>query len=278
MVDLDRSFLDGLWPELCERYPVLRPVERWSIIWHGSMTRGVADDLADIDLWCLGSPSDVQAVDEKSPTRFFGFEHSGRKGHLNVEVLDDFDRRIASCDLRLIAELRFARVIADPDGSASRLVARAALPMPEDVRAAWFRYHYVEFRGEHRSIDNPAARGQAVAVLLAGANCLRESLRAAMVLDSEPYPYDKWLYGDALRTATGGALAPYVAHLLDEIACDALRAALPEASHPLVQTFKEMRAVLVARARQTGVDGAYLDRWWLHITVSRAGIANVAWP
>lgn len=272
------AFLEGLWPELCARYPVLGPENRWSIVWHGSMTRGVDDDLADIDLWCLGSRADVERLDHESPTRFFNLEHRGRTGHLNVEVLDDFDRRITACDLPLIAELRCAHIVADPDGAAFRLLARAATPMPDDVRAAWFRFHYVEFRGEHRSTDNPAARGHAVAVFLAAAGCLREALRAAMVLDGEPYPYDKWLYRDASRTPTGAALAPGVAHLLDQISGDSLRAAMPEAAHPLVQGLKGLRSVLIERARQGGLDGDYLTRWWLHMTTARAGITTVRWP
>lgn len=272
------SFLDGLWPALCEQYPILRPDTRWSVIWHGSMTRGVTDELADIDLWCLGPRAAVRAVDEQSPTRFFSFRHRGRKGHLNVESLKEFDNRITACDLPLLAELRRAHVVADSRGAASRLLARAALPMPDDVQAAWFRFHYVEFRGEHRSTDNPAARGHAIALLLAATNCLREALRAATVLDSEPYPYDKWLYQDALKTPTGAALAPGVAQLLDVIASDTLRVALPEASHPLVQGLRQLRSELVARALERGLDGDYLDRWWLHLTSARAGIRSVRWP
>lgn len=188
MVDPQLANLQGLWPDLCNRYPVLRPAIRWSILWHGSMTRGIADELADIDLWCLGSMADVEALDAVCPTRFFAFEHQGRSGHLNVEALEDVEARITACDLPLIAELRIAHVLADPDRAAARLLARAALPMPPEVRAAWFRFHYVEFRGEHRSTDNPAGRGHAVALLLATGNSLREALRAAMVLDGRLIP------------------------------------------------------------------------------------------
>jgi hypothetical protein len=268
----------GLWPDLCERHPALGAARRWTILWHGSMTRGVEDDLADVDLWCLGGAGDVGEVDRASPTRFFPFEHRGRQGHLNVESLEDFGARVDRCDLPLIAELRTARVVADPGGRGAALVARASLPMPEDVRAAWFRLHYVEHRGEHRSMDNPGARGHPVGVLLAAAACLRQALRAAMVLDGRPYPYDKWLHPDALATPTGAALAPAVERLLDRFGGDSLRAAVPDASHPLVQALKEVRRVLVARARETGLDGDYLDRWWLHLTATREGVRAVRWP
>jgi hypothetical protein len=275
---VDDTAVDGLWPELCERHPALGAAARWSVMWHGSMTRGIDDELADLDLWCLGRASDVRGLDAASPTRFFSFDHRGRHGHLNVESFDDFDARIRGCDLPLIAELRSARIVADPEGRAAALAARASVAMPEDVRAAWFRFHYVEHRGEHRSMDNSGARGHPVALLLAGANCLREALRAAMVVDGQPYPYDKWLHPEAMATPTGAALAPCVERLLDVLASDSLRAALPEASHPVVQALKEMRGVLVARARETGLHGDYLDRWWLHMTVVRQGIRAVRWP
>ena len=275
---VDDTVLDGLWPELCSRHPTLWPAARWSVVWHGSMTRGIEDELADLDLWCLGRASDVREVDAASPTRFFSFNHRGRQGHLNVESFEEFDARISGCDLPLIAELRSARVVADPDGRTAALAARASLAMPEDVRAAWFRFHFVEHRGEHRSMDNSGARGHPVALLLASANCLREALRAAMIVDGLPYPYDKWLHPDALATPTGTMLAPSVERLLDGLTGDSLRASLPEASHPVVQALKEMRGVLVARARETGLHGDYLDRWWLHVTNVRQGIRAVSWP
>ena len=275
---MDPAALDGLWSRLCEHHPALGPARRWSVVWHGSMTRGVEDELADIDLWCLGRARDVRAVDAASPTRFFPFDHDGRSGHVNVESVEEFGARVGSCDLPLIAELRAARVLVDPGGRAAALAARASLPMPEAVRTAWFRFHYVEHRGEHRSMDNPGARGHPVAVLLAAASCLRQALRAAMVLDGHPYPYDKWLHPDALATPTGAAMAPWVERLLDGLAGDALRPAVPEPSHPLVQALKEMRRVLAGRAREAGLDGDYLDRWWLHMTAARDGIRAVRWP
>ena len=242
------------------------------------MTRGLADQLADIDLWCLGPDSQVAEIDLVSPTRFFPFDHRGRPGHLNVESTERFIERVSACDLALIAELRLSRVLADSSGVGIDLRDRALRTMPEDVRRAWFRYHYVEYRGAHRGVDNPAARGHSVAVLLAGANCLGHALRAAMVLDGMPYPYDKWLQVDALATPTGTVVAASAERFLDQVARGSLRTAAPEASHPIVQALKEPRAILVDRARATGLDGEYLDRWWLHLDAARRGISEVRWP
>ena len=100
--------------------------------------------------------------------------------------------------------------------------------MREEVRRAWFRYHYVEMRGEHRAADNPIERGDSVAVLQAMTQTLSHALRAAVVLDGQPYPYIKWLAHAAFQTPTGKRLAPRVAELLDCLACDALRLPGPE--------------------------------------------------
>jgi hypothetical protein len=219
----------------------------------------------------------VAEIDLVSPTRFFGFEHRGRPGHLNVESTERFIERVSACDLALIAELRLSRVLADTSGVGVDLRERALRTMPEDVRRAWFQQHYVAYRGAHRGVDNPAARGHSVAVLLAGAECLAHALRAAMVLDGTPYPYDKWLYPDSLTTPTGKAVAPSVGKFLDQVAQGSLRTAAPEASHPIVQALKELRAILIDRARATGLDGEYLDRWWLHMDAVRRGISEVRW-
>src|SRR5690606_29507336 len=97
----------------------------------------------------------------------------------------------------------------------------------------FFFYHYFQMRSFHRACDNPMERGNAVAVLFGVAQALAHALRAALVLDGHPYPYDKWLHLEAVRHPTGRALAAHVEVLLECMANDALRRAGPEKENPL---------------------------------------------
>ncbi len=230
---------------------------------------GVDDRHADLDLWALVPAAPLADLDRRSPTRFFGFELDGKQGHLNVEDGDGFRAQVAACRMPLLAELRTARVLDDAGGFAAPLLAAARLPMPDDVRLAWFRLHHVELRSWHRIADNAVPRGDAFASLLSVAEATASALRAAMVLDRVPYPYDKWLAARAFGCPTGAHLRRAVERVVATA-----DAADVGPSGPLA----EMRAVLLERAALAGIDGPWLQRWWLHLHTARSGVARARWP
>ena len=270
--------LRGFFPELLGRDAATAPfAARGALLFHGSTLRGIDDAWSDLDVWWLLDDADLAALDAGSPTRFFEFELGGKPGHVNAESAQAFADRLARCELKLTAELRVAHVLRDEAGGAAGLQAEARRPMREDVRRALFFHHYVEMRGEHRGVDTPMERGHALPVLLAVAKTLAHALRAALVLHGEPYPYDKWLHADAVRTPTGRRLAPHAEHLLDLLAAEGLRPVGSQKSHPVQQELRAIRACLVDAARQTGIDEPWLDRWWLHIPQARAAPARVRW-
>ena len=90
-----------------------------------------------------------------------------------------------------------------------------------------------------------------------------------MVLDREPYPYDKWLASRAFGCPTGALLRPAAERVV-------ATAAAPDVgpSGPLA----EMREVLLRRAALAGIDGMWLHRWWLHLHTARSGAACARWP
>jgi hypothetical protein len=145
--------------------------------------------------------------------------------------------------------------------------------MPTEVRLAWFRYHYVEMRGHHKNADNTLARRDAVATLLATGNALAHGLRAAMILDAEPYPYEKWLARKAFDTPTGALIRPAVERFLHVLDLEELTSGAR-----LDEALKDIRVLLVDRAREGAADGPWLDSWWLHIDEARQGIEAVRWP
>jgi hypothetical protein len=243
---------------------------------HGSTTFGVDDEWSDLDFWLLLDHGDLAALDMRTPVRFFEFEIDGKLGHVNPEARAEFEGRIRRCDMPLIAELRHARPIADPLGRAEALIERARRPMRPEVQEAWFRYHFVEMCGERKAGQNPSNRGDALALLQSTARALAHAQRAALVLDAEPYPYIKWLAWAAERTPTGARVLERANAVVDRMARGALYAR-PEADNPVRAELSAIKRLLAAAGRERGLDGPWLDEWWLYIPLARGGVANVEW-
>jgi len=270
--------LRGFLPELAARPELAQLASAWSVLLHGSTTKGIDDAHSDLDLWALAEPIGLAELDRCSPTRFFGFELAGKKGHLNVEDADLFTSRVRSCDMPLLAELRDAHVLDDTLGLGAGLTAAARQTMPEHVRLAWFRFHYVEMRGHHRTADNALARGDAIASLISITEAAAHGLRAALVLDGVPYPYEKWLAVRALTCPTGRRACTAIDRLLGAIESDGLRGQAGSVDADVQAPLYELRLILIERARGAGLDGPWLERWWLHLTEAREGIAIAQWP
>jgi hypothetical protein len=265
-------------PSFLSDHPLLRNgAAHGVLLLHGSTTRDVDDDFSDLDLWLLVPESLLPLLTSGAGTRFFPFRLQGKEGHVNVHAIEEFAQRLAACDLPLVAELRQTTRIAGPHETVSALVEQARQPMPQAVRAAWARYHYVLMRQAHRALDNPIERGDATTVFLGVAATVEHALRAALVLDGEPYPYVKWLHRAASTTPTGQKIVPLAGDVLDLLAQGALFEPGPEREHRLSRKIKEIRAVLIASARDQGLDGPWLEQWWLYIDAAREGVSRVTW-
>jgi hypothetical protein len=120
-------------------------------------------------------------------------------------------------------------------------------------------------------------RHDPVAFLLSLPKVLAHALRAAMVLDCEPYPYDKWLYYAALKTPTGKKLVPSIDKILNLIAEDTLRFKGSEKDNPISQELRVIRRILIETAQTKGINEPWLERWWLYMTQSRDRIKEIHW-
>ena len=248
-----------------------------SIALHGSLMLGLDDPFADYDLWLLLGDEELAALDARSPTRFFGFRLDGREGHLIAISLSDFSNRIARCDMDTLFQLRRAAIVTDPDGTLAEQQRIALSPMPESVRKTFAKYHYIEMRRDHRACDNPMERHDAVAVLLSLPKTMAHALRAAMILDAEPYPYDKWLYHTARHTPTGLRLEPSIDRIVAFLGSGLLHFEGREREHPISQELRVIRQVLIDESNRKGCGGEWLQSWWLFLDESRQEMANVRW-
>jgi hypothetical protein len=131
-------------------------------------------------------------------------------------------------------------------------------------------------RSEHRACDSPIDRNDAAALLLALTPTLSHALKAAMILDGQPYPYSKWLTRCAADTPTGANIVPIVQQVIDELGRGALRVGGPEKLHPLNLLLRQIRRELIDAARAAGIDEPWLDFWYLHLP-KRNQIREVCW-
>jgi len=200
-----------------------------------------------------------------------------KEGHFNVMGAEEFADRVSRCDMDLIYQLRLAVIFADDIGLAHRLQALARQPMPKEVRDAMFFWHYTEMRGEHRACDNPMQRVDPPATLFSLSKTITHGLQAAMALDGEPYPYDKWLYRAARRTPTGARVAASVDRILDLIGQGQLALSGGEAQHPVSRELRVIRHALIDAAHAKGIDEPWLEKWWLFMDQARKAFANVRW-
>lgn len=264
-------------PALKAAYAIIEAqISKAALLLHGSLTIGIDDPYADLDLWVLSDDASVEAFDRAAGTRFIEF-NSPRKGHFQIQSMDAFRRRMAACDFELISELRHAVLIRDYDDEGRKLIAEARKPMSDAVRFTWFRYHYVEMRSEHRACDNSLERSNAAALLMCVAPTVQNALQAAMILDREPYRYSKWLMRMAERGPTGAKIVPLVNDAIWLISAGALLDPGPEREHRLSKKLREIRQVLIDSARDAGIDEPWLSEWYLHIDKARRGVHDVRW-
>ena len=272
-------------PEFLEKHTILKNFhENASVILHGSITLGFDDPFSDIDLWFLLPEKELVELENVSESFFFEIEHDNKPGHLNAESIEDFSIRFHQLknyynqsDMDIVFQLRNAEIVIDKSGIGEELIKLASQPMRKEVSDVFFFYHYVEMRSEHRSCDNPMERHDPVGVLLSLPKTIAHALRAAMVLDGQPYPYDKWLYYAASQTPTGRKLVPSVEKIIDYIAQNKLRFKGSEADHPISQELRVIRRILIEAAQAKGNNSPWLDRWWLYMAQPRDNIKNVQW-
>ncbi len=163
-----------------------------AVFLHGSTTTGMSDEYTDLDLWML-LPQDIyKDFIKESTVTFFDFELGGRWGHLNIENFEDFEKRIHNCDFPLIYEMKDSYLILDKINAEKTLYKKALAKLPKEIIEAYFLYHYVEARNWQKSCENIMRRQDSVSLLINIPKVLSHALKAAVILEGEPYPYDKW--------------------------------------------------------------------------------------
>ncbi|MEE8558973.1 MAG: GNAT family N-acetyltransferase, partial [Myxococcota bacterium] len=129
----------------------------------------------------------------------------------------------------------------------------------------------------HRACHGPTNRGQSIPLLQFATETIGHALRAAIILDGEPYPYDKWLSWAAQRTPAGARVEEGAQGVLELIAEDGLRRPGPESQHPLREGLHRIRQMLIEAAREASIEGPWLEEWWLYLDPAREAIRWTRW-
>ena len=272
-------------PEFLEQHPLLKNFQKnVSVIFHGSITLGFDDPFSDIDLWFLLPEEELVELESVSESLFFEFEVNSKGGHLNAESIEDFSRRFHKLrnhydqsDMDIVFQLRNAEIVIDNTGIGKKLIHSACQSMRKEVSDVFFFYHYVEMRSEHRACDNPMERNDPVGVLLSLPKVIAHALRAAMVIDGKPYPYNKWLYYIASKTPTGKEIVSSIDRILDLIARDTLRFKGSESENGISQELRIIRRILIEAAHTKGNNSPWLEKWWLYMTEPHNKIKGIHW-
>ncbi|MFQ5630953.1 MAG: DUF4037 domain-containing protein [bacterium] len=259
--------------------PILKHfADNMSIVLHGSTTRNIDDAHSDLDFWLVLDGREWQKYRSISEQNFIPVAINGKDGHLNplrISQLEKcFDGEIA---MTLINELSTAVVIMDKKNVLQKYQKLARQPLTDAVRYAHFFYNYVEMRAFHRSCDNPMERGDRFAVLYSAMQTIRYALQAAFVLDHVAYPYEKWLYAQANFHETPKSLLENVDNIIDEIQTNPEALFGPEGENRISQELRAIRAKLVAKAKQSGVDALWLEKWWRYIDRSKEIVTKIRW-
>lgn len=280
-VDTSQSY----WVEASKRYfssrkapPVLGHLPgEYCIVLHGSAARGIDDKVSDLDYWLVIDEPSLTKFDAMCPSRFVEVEIEGKPGHMNPILFAEFNAAFTSPKFEIINELRCAIALYDPRGSFAEVKRRAQLPVNDAVRRVAFFECYVEMRAAHKSVDNPMDRHDAWATLSGVVGTIQYAMKCALILDGRPWPYGKWLHVETRKCPTGQRIVPSIERVLNLLAEGRQALLGPERENAISKELKIIRSTLVDRARETGIDEPWLNKWWLYIDEARAAVQSVEW-
>ncbi len=247
------------------------------VLLYGSTSCGVDDAYSDIDLLLLVREEDACVLKDTSGTDFFDFPVRGKAGHLTVEPLNLWQQRLRTCQMPYIYQLRNAIPICGETPEVGDLLQSARKPLPGHVAHAFAAYHYTEMRSWHRSCDNAMERHDPVALLLLLPQALADAMRAALIMQGVPYPYDKWLYQELVCRVECASLCASLGRILELLGQDGLQLKLRESANPISNELRAIRQDIIEMAKSRGWDEPWLDKWWLHMDEIRDTVGHITW-
>jgi hypothetical protein len=219
----------------------LAALDIWQACWEqsavvrvGSSVRGVEDEFVDVDILGFvpaafyptlyeGYRAAVEAgrIEVQNPNAFWYHEFPlvllpGVKGHYQVHTFEEVEKPVQQWDDVTMWIHGQGIILHDPSGRYAQLQARSRT-YPEAVWREKVRRHYLRAYDSAISASNPLRRGDRSTVTLLMVECVAHLLRVCCLLDRRPFPYDKWLYREAMQTRAGRDLQELFERFFEEI-------------------------------------------------------------
>jgi hypothetical protein len=271
-----RTLADHYMAELAQ-HPVLAAYwEQLALVLKGSVARGNADHLSDLDFVFFGEPAVVQAVIADYYRAGLTARQDGVflplgnwDGHYHFEPFDHLAAHFAARHFSHIWEYRGAIALHDPQGRFARIVYDGLAALFTDP-VADARASYLDLQLTLDWLRHPLKRGDAVAVLLHCTRLIQGLCQASYLLDACPYPHDKWLFHYLPTTRFGQAHSTDILHYAGTVAA---KSAGQLASQPGLQLdeypqYREGASLiaLVADAIRAWYGGQpWLGEWYLYV-------------
>jgi predicted nucleotidyltransferase len=211
----------------------------------GSAVRGRADEFSDIDIAVYVPEKSYWEVYERyreaveagrveiwDPAAFQYREFpfvvvAAVRGHYRVDTFEEPEGLAAEHDDVTMWVQQASETLHDPSGRYGRL-REACAEYPEEVWREKVRFHFLEAVWTASGAGNPLRRDDRPGVVLTMTESLKHLLRLCCLLDRRPFPYDKWLYREALETTAGRELRDAFEGFFEELSRPEIRRVKPE--------------------------------------------------
>jgi len=210
----------------------------------GSSVRGIKDEFTDIDILAFvpqisydtvyeGYRQAVEANQIKvlNPKAFKYNEFPLSfiptiAGHYEVKAFEEVEESVENYDDITMWIHQSAVILHDASGRYREL--QKSCSYPDDVWKAKVRFHYLQAEKAANSTDNPLPRNDQRTVVLIMADCVAHLLRLCCLLERRPFPYDKWLYREAMQTQAGQDLKSTFERFFEELSRPEIRRVEPK--------------------------------------------------
>lgn len=259
------------YAEELSQSPLLR--ERWShlsLVLKGSSARGNADRYSDIDLVFFSEEAVRSAIIADHHRHGLTDRTDGVflpvgnwAGHYHFESFPHLESYFTQFNYPQAWEYSNALPLHDPHKRFQSLIAHRLPQMLADPLPA-LRDQYLDMQLTLDWLRHPLKRGDSVAVALHCARLLQGICRMAYLLDSQPFPHDKWLFHYTGETRFGrkhrAALLAYTA---------LLSAPCPRhhelADYPQYTQAEALLAAIATSLRRTYGALPWLNQWWSYV-------------
>jgi predicted nucleotidyltransferase len=256
-------------------HPVLsKHWDKVSVIMKGSTARGNADRYSDIDLVLYTDERTYRAIvqgyyraglTKRRDGIFMFFAGSGYDGHYHVESWNQLKRYYGEQDFIHAWEYQTVVRLHDPGDCFEKTVQTGMRVLFADP-LRHVRQQYLQLQLDLDWMRHPLRRGDEMSSFLHCATLVRGLCRISYLLDTCPFPPDKWLAHYLRGTRFGRKHATDIRrYTFSSAGAEGLTRHLELSAYPLYVNAAELIKQVGAFIRQHYGDCAWIDEWYFYV-------------